>query len=132
MLADYRRKELAYAKFNGSELQIVGSPVPIDDHPDNLSRSPEGHLTVATQRNALMALLHLALGDWVPVASKAYRVKMKDGALEVTAADQPMPKGSAAVSTAIETEGWWYFSQISRPAVYACRKAGRSEPRTSE
>jgi hypothetical protein len=122
VLADYRRKQLLYARLTGNGLTVVDS-TRIDDHPDNIARSPAGHLTVATHRSLLLASLHLLLGDWVPVDSAAYRITLDGELLRVTPSAQPMPKGSAAVSTAIETQDWWYFSQIRRPTLYACPKA---------
>jgi hypothetical protein len=50
LLAHYRRKELLYAKFGGSELK-VDKPLEIAGYPDNISRSPLGYLTVAAQQS---------------------------------------------------------------------------------
>jgi hypothetical protein len=115
---------LHYATLSDEGLQISDkvSSISIPDHPDNLSVRNDGALTVAAQQSFFRAALHVVLSKRFEVPFSAYRVELVEDELNFSRLEIPIPQGAAAVSTVIETEGWFYYSQIRRPFGYACPK----------
>ena len=122
VLADYRARLLYPARVLAGDI-VPGEPLLLDAHPDNLAADYAGGLTVAAQRSLVSATLHVAFSARIPASSKIFRVRKHASGLTIEPTEIQPPSGAAAVSTAIETENWWYFSQIRRPGIYACRKS---------